>query len=75
MSARGICAPAASIELVRAAAALASTARPSAPPIMKAVLTTPEARPESAGSTSLNYSGATGLNFSHPALIERKAGG
>lgn len=33
-----------------------------------------ESSPSSAGSTSLNYSGATGLN-SHPALIERKAGG
>jgi hypothetical protein len=37
---------------VRAAARLASIARPSAPPVMKAVLTTPEARPACSGSTS-----------------------
>ena len=40
---------AASSASVRAAAKLASTASPSAPPIMNAVLTTPEARPDSLG--------------------------
>ena len=35
---------------VRAAARLASTARPSAPPIMNEVLTTPDARPDSLGA-------------------------
>ena len=47
---------------VRQSARLASTARPSAPPIMKAVLTTPEARPDSSGSTSLIAARSTGLN-------------
>jgi hypothetical protein len=46
-------APAASSVSVRAADRLASTPSPSDPPIMNAVLTTPEARPESLGSTSL----------------------
>lgn len=54
-------APAASIEPVCAAAMLASTARPSAPPIMKAVLTTPEARPDSLGLTSLIAASSSGL--------------
>ena len=47
---------------MREAARLASTARPSAPPIMNAVLTTPEARPASLGSTSLIAASSTGLN-------------
>ena len=38
---------------VRAAATLASTARPSAPPIMNDVLTMPDASPDSSGLTSL----------------------
>ena len=46
---------------VREAARLASTARPSAPPIMKAVLTTPEASPASLGLTSLIAASSTGL--------------
>ncbi len=37
-------------------------ARPSAPPIMNAVLTTPEASPDSLGSTSLMAASSTGLN-------------
>ena len=44
------------------AATLASTARPSAPPIMNEVLTTPEASPASSGSTSLIAASSTGLN-------------
>ena len=47
---------------MREAARLASTASPSAPPIMNAVLTTPEARPASLGSTSLIAASSTGLN-------------
>ena len=47
---------------MREAARLASTARPSAPPIMKAVLTTPEARPAWLGSTSFMAASSTGLN-------------
>ena len=46
---RAALSPASSRVSVRAAARLASTASPSAPPIMKAVLTTPEARPASLG--------------------------
>ena len=41
---------------------LASTASPSAPPIMNAVLTTPEASPDSSGATSLIAASSTGLN-------------
>ena len=37
-------------------------ARPSAPPIMNEVLTTPEARPDSLGSTSLIAASSSGLN-------------
>src|SRR5712691_6468815 len=47
LSAASESAPSASSLSVRAAARLARTARPSAPPIMNAVLTTPEARPDS----------------------------
>ena len=47
---------------VREAARLARTARPSAPPIMNEVLTTPEARPDSLGSTSLIAARSIGLN-------------
>ena len=47
---------------VRDAARLASTASPSAPPIMNDVLTTPEARPDSSGPTSLIAASSTGLN-------------
>ena len=43
------------------AARLARTASPSAPPIMKDVLTTPEARPASLGSTSPTAASSTGL--------------
>ena len=57
MSAAGDVAPP-----VRAAATLASTARPSAPPIMKEVLTTPEASPDSSGLTSLIAASSSGLN-------------
>ena len=46
---------------MRAAARLARTARPSAPPIMNEVLTTPEARPDSLGATSLMAASSTGL--------------
>ena len=46
---------------VRAAAALASTASPSAPPIMNAVFATPDASPDSLGSTSLIAASSTGL--------------
>ena len=46
---------------VRDAARLASTANPSAPPIMNAVLTTPEARPASSGATSLIAARSTGF--------------
>src|SRR6185436_19460545 len=45
-----------------ASASVASTARPSAPPIMKAVLTTPEARPDSLGATSLIATSRMGLS-------------
>ena len=54
--------PAARRLSVRDAARLASTARPSAPPIMNAVLTTPEASPASSGATSLIAASRTGLN-------------
>ena len=47
---------------MRDAARLARTARPSAPPIMNAVLATPEARPVSLCSTSLIAASSTGLN-------------
>ena len=47
---------------MRDAARLARTARPSAPPIMNAVLTMPEASPDSSGSTSLIAASSTGLN-------------
>ena len=47
---------------MRDAARLASTARPSAPPIMNDVLTMPEARPDSSGATSLIAASSTGLN-------------
>ena len=47
---------------VRDAAMLASTASPSAPPIMNAVLTMPEASPDSSGATSLIAASRTGLN-------------
>ena len=47
---------------VRDAARLASTASPSAPPIMNDVLTTPEASPASLWSTSLIAASSTGLN-------------
>src|SRR5204863_478644 len=43
-------------------AALASTASPTAPPIMNDVFTTPDARPASAGSTSPIAARSTGLN-------------
>ena len=46
---------------MRAAARLARTASPSAPPIMNEVLTTPEARPDSLGATSLIAASSTGL--------------
>ena len=45
----------------REAARLARTARPSAPPIMNAVLTTPEASPDSSGATSLMAASNIGL--------------
>src|SRR5262249_2201063 len=54
-------APDAASSFVRAAARLASTASPSAPPIMKDVLTTPEAKPDSLGATSLIAASSTGL--------------
>jgi hypothetical protein len=41
---------------------LTRTARPSAPPIMNEVLTTPEASPDSCGSTSPIAASSTGLN-------------
>ena len=47
---------------MRDAATLASTASPSAPPIMNAVLTIPDTRPDSCGSTSLIAAISTGLN-------------
>ena len=47
---------------LRDAARLARTASPSAPPIMNAVLTTPDARPDSSGATSLIAASRTGLN-------------
>ncbi len=53
--------PASSRLDVREAATLARTARPSAPPIMNDVLTIPEARPDSCGSTSLIAASSTGL--------------
>ena len=46
---------------MRDAARLASTARPSAPPIMNAVLTMPDASPDSSGATSLIAASSTGL--------------
>ena len=46
---------------LRDAARLASTARPSAPPIMNAVLTMPDASPDSSGLTSLIAASSTGL--------------
>ena len=51
---------------MREAATLASTARPSAPPIMNAVLVMPDARPASCGSTSLIAAISTGLKASPP---------
>ena len=55
------CRPTAAGCRVREAARLASTARPSAPPIMNAVLTTPEASPDSSGATSLMAASSIGL--------------
>ena len=46
---------------VRDAATLASTASPSAPPIMNAVFTTPDASPASVWSTSFIAASSTGL--------------
>ena len=46
---------------MREAARLASTARPSAPPIMNEVLTTPDASPDSSGATSLMAASSIGL--------------
>ena len=54
--------PSARSESVRVAARLARTARPSAPPIMNAVFTTPDARPDSSGFTSLIAASSIGLN-------------
>ncbi len=47
---------------MRIAARLARNASPSDPPIMKDVFTTPDARPESSGPTSLIAAMSTGLN-------------
>ena len=47
---------------VRHAARLARTASPTAPPIMNAVFTIPEASPESSGLTSPIAAISTGLN-------------
>ena len=53
---------------MREAATLASTASPSAPPIMKAVLTTPDASPASVGSTPLIAASRIGLNVIPPPM-------
>jgi hypothetical protein len=54
--------PAAVKACLRASAMLASTASPSAPPIMNDVFATPEARPASLGATSLMAASSTGLS-------------
>ena len=51
---------------VREAARLARTARPSAPPIMNAVLTIPEASPASVGATSPIAASSSGLKVMPP---------
>ena len=56
---------------VREAARLARTASPSAPPIMNAVFTIPDARPDSLGSTSLIAASSTGLNAIPPPTPSR----
>ncbi len=62
MSASRLGVPEAISDCVRPAARLAITASPSDPPIMNAVLTTPEARPESVGFTSFIAASSSGLN-------------
>ncbi len=53
------------------AARLARTARPKAPPIINAVLTIPEARPESFGETSLIALNIKGLKAIPPPMPRR----
>ncbi|HTI34137.1 MAG TPA: hypothetical protein VL422_10710 [Miltoncostaea sp.] len=67
--------PPASSESVRDAATLAMTARPTAPPIMNEVFTTPDARPNSAGPTPLIAASRIGLNaMPAPSPIARVPG-
>ena len=53
--------PPAASDAVRESETATSTARPSAPPIMNEVFTTPEASPDSCGSTSPIAASSTGL--------------
>ena len=56
---------------MRFAARLTSTASPTAPPIIWAVFTTPEASPDSAGSTPLIDARKSGLNEIAPPKPSR----
>ena len=72
LSASSGSAPSASSDAVRDVERLTRTARPSAPPIMNEVLTTPEASPDSCGSTSPIAASSTGLKAMPGAGAEQQ---